>query len=545
MGTTHSVLNSQVHIDCQLCQGRNKIQWKCVTCHFLMCSSCKDNIHLRITKDHHIININDIGELDSGQSFNFSDVHCIEHSEQVCCSYCRTCKKVVCVKCVMKVHNGHEFVDEEEFLCKKEKLWEGQNRVKKKLDELCNVETKLKEIKESEESAYSKAKLDIQDKATTDVDQYYETLIKLDQKLLSVNQAIYTELRNINREKGKLQEIIGIVNLIRSSQDICQFLENFDELITSLNCEIETFDFGQLKAKVSEAKVSFKVVKEYTTDLRRVGKLTVLSDQTLLISENTSDVLQHVKFKGPSLQVISNLSFKICGIAVNSLGEILVSTSDTKLNMVDVKKGELTVSVHNVEPLMTRSIHVTQDHRVIIGAISKEHIFPAIHRSVVIVMDQKGNRQKEYEHDKNNKPLFTYPRNITSTTNGNIFVIDKQMANGKGPGRVVVLGDDGGVIQIYSGHPAINTQNNPFKPSDVLAMSSGSIVVIDRHISTIHILNSLGQLMSYHNLSDIGIIHPYSLALSSSGNLYIGCTCKQGSPDTYKAKLYELEYYGI
>ncbi|XP_063446863.1 E3 ubiquitin-protein ligase TRIM71-like [Mytilus trossulus] len=249
MEHTKSVLNSQIHIDCQLCQGRNTIQWKCVNCQFLMCTSCKDNIHLRITKDHHIININDIGELDFGQSFNFRDVHCIEHSEQVCCSYCRTCKKVVCVKCVMKVHNGHEFVDEEDFLSKKEILWEGQNKVKKKLDELCKVESKMKEIKEIEESAYIKAKQDMQDNATLDVHQYYEKLIKMDKQMQSVNQTIYTELRNINREKGKLQEIIGIVNLIKSSQDICQFLGNFDGLITSMNCEIETFHFGQLKAK--------------------------------------------------------------------------------------------------------------------------------------------------------------------------------------------------------------------------------------------------------------------------------------------------------
>ena len=78
----------------------------------------------------------------------------------------------------MKVHNGHEFLDDEEFLSKKEKLWEGQNRAKKKLDELCKEESKMKEIKETEESEYSKAKQDMQDKATFDVDQYYEKLIK-------------------------------------------------------------------------------------------------------------------------------------------------------------------------------------------------------------------------------------------------------------------------------------------------------------------------------------------------------------------------------
>lgn len=134
----------------------------------------------------------------------------------------------------------------------------------------------------------------MQDKETIDVDQYYEKLIKLDQQMQSVNQAIYTDFRNKNKEKGKLQEVIRVVNLIKSSQDFCQFLDRFDELITSLNCEIKTFNFCQLKAKVSEAKVGFKVVKEFTTDLRRVGKLTVSSDQTLLIYENKSEVLQHV-----------------------------------------------------------------------------------------------------------------------------------------------------------------------------------------------------------------------------------------------------------
>lgn len=198
-----------------------------------------------------------------------------------------------------------------------------------------------------------------------------------------------------------------------------------------------------------------------------------------------------------------------------------------------------------MDPLISRNIHVTQDHRVIIGDMSQAPVFPAICRRVVIVMDQKGNRIKEYEYDNNNKPLFTFPRNLTSSINGNIFVIDKQNANGKGPGRVVVLGNEGSVKQIYSGNPDINTNNNPFEPADLMTMSSGSILVIDRHISTIHILDNLGQLITYYDLLNIGIIYPYFIDLSSSGNLYIGCTCKLGSPDTYKAKLYELEYYGI
>ncbi|CAC5414000.1 unnamed protein product [Mytilus coruscus] len=151
MVTANPVQIIQVHVGCQLCQGKNTIQWQCMNCQFLMCTSCKDNIHLRIAKDHTIIHIDDIEKLDSGESFNFSDVPCNQHANQVCCFYCRTCQTVVCLKCVMPVHNGHEFVDELEFLSKKKKLWEGhKNAVKKLGEQLSTAEPKLRKIKESE-----------------------------------------------------------------------------------------------------------------------------------------------------------------------------------------------------------------------------------------------------------------------------------------------------------------------------------------------------------------------------------------------------------
>ncbi|CAC5402751.1 unnamed protein product [Mytilus coruscus] len=158
-------------------------------------------------------------------------------------------------------------------------------------------------------------------------------------------------------------------------------------------------------------------------------------------------------------------------------------------------------------------------------------------------MDQRGNHLKEYEHDGNNKTLFTCHLSVTSSSNGNIFIVDWLDAGGRG--RVVVLGQGGDVLQIYSGNLNINTERKPFKPRSLLTMASESIIVTDMDIHTLYILNSLGQFIIYYTLLDIEIKLPQSLALSSSGHLYIGCTCKHGSQDTYKAKFYELEYFGI
>ncbi|XP_076078798.1 uncharacterized protein LOC143048815 [Mytilus galloprovincialis] len=514
-----------------------------------MCSSCKDNIHLRISRDHKIINITDIGELDSGESFNFSDVHCNEHSNQVCCSYCSTCKTVVCLKCVMKVHNGHKFVDEEEFLSKKKMLWEGHKNAVKKIDELSSSESRLRKIKESEDTTYNKAKENIQNRSTTDGDHWSKKL--LDEKKRSINEEIDREFRNLKREKEKFQKVINVVDVIKTFKDFCQFFEKFDDLIISSNFESISdcikgeylvSKFNQLNTNDLDEKNSFKVYKQYTTDIRKMTILTELSDQTLLITDNSAKVIQRIKFEETSVQVIANFNIKIFGIAVSPSGDILVSTGNTRLKVLNIKTGEITNSVYKVNPLFSCNIHVTKDNKVIIGAKSLGPAFPATERRVVIAMDRQGKILKDHEHDSNNKPFFTYPDSITSTSNGNIFVVDWLDAGGRG--RVVVLGQGGDVIQIYSGHPDVNTEKHPFKPRYLLTMASGSIIVSDTK-NALHILNNCGQFISYHNLLDIGIERSYSLSLSLSGHLYIGCTCKHGCSDTYKAKLYELEYYGL
>lgn len=64
-------------------------------------------------------------------------------------------------------------------------------------------------------------------------------------------------------------------------------------------------------------------------------------------------------------------------------------------------------------------------------------------------------------------------------------------------------------------------------------------------IHVVHILNNGGNFVSYYCVNGIGIQYPHSLALSTSGHLFIGCGKYGDGPEKFRAKLYEIKYNGI
>ncbi|CAC5400463.1 unnamed protein product [Mytilus coruscus] len=157
------------------------------------------------------------------------------------------------------------------------------------------------------------------------------------------------------------------------------------------------------------------------------------------------------------------------------------------------------------------------------------------------MMNKKGDKEFVYKHDQHSPTLITVPKRITSTNNGNIHVVDQISEDFSG--KVVVLGHDGHLIYKYSGLSATNN-TSPFKPRHIVTTPSDNVVVIDRDIPILHILNNNGHFVSYFNTEEIGIQFPYSLAFNTTGHLYIGCTKGAGHKST-EAKLYETNIAGF
>ncbi|XP_071123858.1 uncharacterized protein [Mytilus edulis] len=156
-------------------------------------------------------------------------------------------------------------------------------------------------------------------------------------------------------------------------------------------------------------------------------------------------------------------------------------------------------------------------------------------------MNKKGDNDTVYEHDENNQPLFNNPRYITTNCNGNIHVVDK--ISDDWSGKIVVLEQGGHMINEYTGHSTIN-KHGSFKPINIVTTPNDNVVVIDKDTKIMHILNDNGHLISYFNTKNIGIKRPHSLAINTTGELYIGCTRAAGSR-TKEAKLYEINYVGF
>ncbi|CAG2185150.1 unnamed protein product [Mytilus edulis] len=258
--------------------------------------------------------------------------------------------------------------------------------------------------------------------------------------------------------------------------------------------------------KTDKANIKIKVETKFVTDLSRIYCLVSCQDGSVWIADNRKTV-QHIKIEQNKIEVISRFSMIVWDMAITSTNAILVSDGGSLLKWMNAGTGQITHTMYDIAPLTTCRIHITTDNRVII------ELYPWGKYSL-----------------------------LEESVQGNICVVDKLDESRRG--RVIILGQSGQVIQIYTGHPDINTEDRPFKPSDILTTPLDNVIVADSKNHALHILDSNGQIISYYRVNLIGIQGLYSLALSTPGHLYIGNYTSDGSPEQ-KAKLFELKYSGF
>ncbi|XP_063447002.1 uncharacterized protein LOC134726527 [Mytilus trossulus] len=279
--------------------------------------------------------------------------------------------------------------------------------------------------------------------------------------------------------------------------------------------------------------VEININKQYQTDLFRVGCMIYSNDDFLWISSGTDGVLQRVKPEGTKLNILSSFNISVYGMAITQSNNLLVSTGDSRLKQFSKNTGTLSDTVYIVSPFRSTDFYITRDNKVLAGCVNED--FPKQGRRVIMLMDQNGECESVYEHDQHKQPIFTYPWSITHTSNGNIHVVDRVSDKG---GRVEVLGQDGALINIYTGDTEIN-KGRQFYPTDIVTTPRDNVIVADINTDTLHILNNAGLLITYYNTSNINIMLPYSLAFSPTGQLYIGCTRTKGNT-TKENRIYEV-----
>ncbi|XP_071168580.1 uncharacterized protein [Mytilus edulis] len=561
MAFSQSIKKSQIPINCHLCDTEKNIKWKCIDCELLICDKCKDGRHLRIknAQEHKVISIKDIG-LHSGE-LDFTNIKCQDHASQSCCLFCKICDSLVCPTCVSKVHKKHanDLIEiSEAYYMKKERLKNGQSKIQMVEKNAITKKEQLVKRKNAENAKYSKVIQDILNHGKvlkSDIDKYIKELKdEVDENLKTIFKSIDKDLSIVSQSMKQSNEKNNEVEDLIKSTDVANFFSDVRKMEKSIGVqvpktqssynsipkfvsgEITQSNVGVLQSEESpeELSVSLNIIKEYQTELTVITDIIPCVDNSVWISANADDCLIHALPSGKELNVVSTFNMKVHGMAKTKSNNLLLSVQrKCRLQQLNITTGNITDTVYNVSPFGPTCIYITSGNKVIVGGNSDK-----LGRRAVFVMNEQGDYETVYEHDQHNQPIFSYPMSITSTSNGNIHVGD--CYPGK-DGRVVVLTTGSGVINSYKGHPEINKVKT-FKPNRIVTTPRDNVMMTDTQ--SIHILDSKGNLVSWYNTKDIGILYPYCLSFTPTGQLYIGCS-KSANSTAKEAKIYEVTCSGF
>ncbi|XP_071177824.1 uncharacterized protein [Mytilus edulis] len=306
-------------------------------------------------------------------------------------------------------------------------------------------------------------------------------------------------------------------------------------------------------SSMDSANVDITLVKEYQTELEMIVHLAISLDDTLWISEgkhkkgirlfSSHTAMQNAKCERNKPKVISSFNIDVFGIAITLGNDLLIATKGPILKQIKSETNKIVETVHNLHPYQPFSIHVTRYNKVIVGAL-KNAVFYTEDNGIVIAMDHEGKHEKVYGEDQTKGISFTEPIRITGTNNEHIFVVD--ILNDQSEGRELVVLKQGDIINTYSGHPVINTEDRPFKPIDLTTTPADNVIVANADNYDLYILNSSGILITYIDTKIKGVVQDLlSIKIAMSGQfvmLYLGTTNDEERKD--KAKLYKLNLVG-
>ncbi|XP_062575815.1 uncharacterized protein LOC134237694 [Saccostrea cucullata] len=130
-----------------------------------------------------------------------------------------------------------------------------------------------------------------------------------------------------------------------------------------------------------------------------------------------------------------------------------------------------------------------------------------------VVGYQGSKKTREYSLDRNGRPLYGSPTFIAENKNGDVCVSDADY------NRVTVVDQKGNIKFHYRGQQVVRKYPT-FYPKGITTDSQFNILVADQQNNCIHVLDRIGQLVSF--ITELSLNEPYCLCVGKSYELYVG-----------------------
>lgn len=483
---------------------------------------------------------------------DFTDLSCEEHSA-FCSLFCMSCDFLVCPICIDKGHQEHDLTEiSEAYQEKVKRVKDVKENIQDTIRKLKSIIGNLEQYKflQKNRLTHEEKQIDDHRNALKNVDDIH--IVKLTSDLQLNGSEVFTAIDNdiLTMEKvqkgsiaknNELDDLINTPNSQKFFRDISK-LKTFHEFIvpqtTSLFMSVPTFvpgditlsKVGELQANSCGTRINLQIIEHYQTELSAISHLCTSSTGSLWMGSNIDDTIHEVIPTNGKLEIKCSFNTPVYSMACDPSNNLIISTSETKPQKINATTNGVSDTNYDISPFDVTAIHITRECKVVVGGINDE-----LGRRAMFIINMEGRQESKFELDKNGKPLFTYPYEITSTDKGHIHAVDCHPSQDRG--RVVVLLDGGDIRNIYSGHPDVN-KDTPFIPASIATTLKDNVVVVDHFTWYLHVLDNEGHPLTVYNTKDAGIQLPESLSFISKGSLWIGCSTPEDSDA--KAKVYHV-----
>lgn len=547
--------SAQVPLCCQFCDNINEIKWKCFDCSLLLCDKCKIKLHSKVSfqKEHNIVDIRNVSQIKVSSNENlekYLTLSCHLHPSKSCCLFCKTCDNLICPVCLLKNHKDHALEQIHETFERKRTALE---TIVDKIDKEClgivqKEQQTFDELWSKHQHQQQKTKESIQVQTETLTSQILSYSSKLLEQHYSFNHGLNgmfeSKKKVLDQHEQDLLDKRNKIETILNSTNLAEVFEHSKGLsktpeITKPDLSNAMLGFLEGQAldenhlqRMFGSLVEIRPFKTYTTDLPDVGVIAWHGDY-LWVANKEKKTLQKIK-PGLVLEIESCMNdIEISDFSITKSGELVLKLSKSNKLKIVSQNGKQKI-LRDFSSMKPTAVYVSGVGDVIVGV--KENgpnfVLSGNSRRQLVTLTPSGKNKTTFEYDQNDKRLFTYVWNITSTRSGDICVIDR--LSDEFDGRLVMVDPKGQSKWVYHGQSKERYIIDAFKPRNIIAVEDGNIIVTERLNHFLYVFSSSGRLLVRMVTSGIDIYLPQSLCVDTLGNLWIGCGTYRGERNNAK-----------
>ena len=556
---------------CQECGQEKLASYYCSSCEFI-CTTCADqHSTMRSFSDHSLVFLKkENRSLDDLQSQLLSlkpftkdgEMKCGKHGQQSLDMYCKTCKRLVCVKCTEHNHKPpnhqtndiHNLIEEQKGDMQQylDAVKELRSSVNATTDGLRSTKEKLEQQQKTVQDTVSNSFAEL----FRQLEALKLTLIEDSKKASDVQlESLSAELKLAKRKVTELDDIIKSTEEsleYTTDQELLALKRYMTTRLKELAVQkrppggLETIKVSPLDLPISCAEELMKVSKKHIAEYHSLSynKTKAVGDGTRRaeVGKETSFTIQMVTESGAPCVEKQDVLVKILmprtNLAVASSGTPGVEIGTYQVTYIPSAKGQYQISVqisgreisgspYSVSAKPSKldldrpcEVCISQEWPWGVACGSNRQIYvTALYQHRVVILNKEGVVLRTVGL-KGQRPGYLWsPTGIAVDTDGYIYVAD-----GQENGRVQKFNGSGQFVNSYSNlcNPHGVMLNKKEDRLYICDKDNGNVMVLDKNLQQVGAFGELSSSSVCEGFENItGLEAPHSTAEDSEGNIYV------------------------